>query len=189
MNNKSITNFCFELGVLRRIKHEGWRIAGIESPESVADHTLRAAQIAFFLAHMENYPNPHEVATMVIFHDIGEVRVGDVHKIASRYIKVDEEQAVKDQLENLGTPGAEILNMWQQVEERSSRAGIIAKDADQLEQAFTAKEYIEKGIVVAQEWISSIRPILVTDSAKKLLEELVTADSNDWWLPLRYFGK
>ena len=31
---------------LRRIKHEGWRLIGVDNPESVADHSLRAGKIA-----------------------------------------------------------------------------------------------------------------------------------------------
>ena len=38
MTNKNIINFIFELKQLSRIKHEGWKIIGIEDPESVADH-------------------------------------------------------------------------------------------------------------------------------------------------------
>ncbi|MDI6721005.1 MAG: HD domain-containing protein [Candidatus Aenigmarchaeota archaeon] len=64
MENKDVLNFIFEMGQLRRIKHEGWRIAGVENPESVADHALRAAQIGFFLARLEGYDNPYEVCSI-----------------------------------------------------------------------------------------------------------------------------
>ncbi|MGC9308938.1 MAG: HD domain-containing protein, partial [Thermoplasmatota archaeon] len=46
------SQFIYELGMLRRIRREGWRLAGIE-PESVAAHSLRAAQIGYLLACME----------------------------------------------------------------------------------------------------------------------------------------
>lgn len=47
---KKIITFIFELVQLRRIKHEGWRLVGIDNPESVAEHSLRAAQIGYILA-------------------------------------------------------------------------------------------------------------------------------------------
>lgn len=178
---KDILNFFFELGQLRRIKHEGWRTIGITNPESVADHSLRAAQIGYLLAKLEKHKKPEEVVTMLVFHDIGECRVGDIHKIANRYVKVDETKAVKDQIKPLGKFGQEIYKLWIAVENQESYAGKIAKDADLLEQAVTAKEYIERGYKFAQNWITNISKKIQTSSAKKLLKDLDKSDSNDWW--------
>lgn len=180
MTNK-ILNLFFELGQLRRIKHEGWRTIGIIHPESVADHSLRAAQIGYILAKLEKYKNPEEVVTMIVFHDMGECRVGDIHKIATRYIKVDESQAVKDQTKPLEKLGEEIYNLWECVETQKNIAGKIAKDADLLEQAITAKEYIEKGNKFAQNWVDNISQKLLTKTAKSLVKDLKKSSSHDWW--------
>jgi putative hydrolase of HD superfamily len=184
---KPITNFLFELAQLRRIKHEGWRFAGIDNPESVGDHSLRAAQIAYFLAKLEKHEDPYKVVTMVVFHDIGECRVGDIHKIANRYITgVNEEQAVRDQTQDLPNDMSDdIVDMWKQTEEKSSHAGLIAKDSDLLEQALMAKEYISQGHLACQDWIDTVEQRLNTDSAKKLLEELKDADVHEWWQGLK----
>ena len=53
MENKDILKFLFELGQLKKVEHEGWRLAGVENPETVTDHSLRAAQIAYVLARLE----------------------------------------------------------------------------------------------------------------------------------------
>lgn len=185
MKNTDILNFVFELGQLRRIKHEGWRVIGIEDPESVAEHTLRAAQIGFILAKLENYPNPEQVCTMVVFHDIGETRVGDIHKLAKRYITVDEAKATQEQLEPLDELSDQIFDLWNQVENQTTFAGIIAKDADLLEQAVMAKEYLEKGYVAAQRWIDNVGNALKTDSAKQLLGTLETVNYYDWCLKIQ----
>ncbi|MBS3171679.1 HD domain-containing protein [Candidatus Woesearchaeota archaeon] len=182
---KDILNFIFEVGQLKKVKREGWRLIGMDNLESVADHTLRASQIGFILAKLENYENPLEVCTMVVFHDIGECRIGDIHRVANRYINVDEEIAVKEQTEKLGEIGRDIFNMWKQVEDRNTKAGIIAKEADMLELAITAKENIEKGYSYAQDWINNISKALLTESGKKLLNELKNADSNKWWQGLK----
>jgi putative hydrolase of HD superfamily len=179
--NKKLLNFFFELGQLRRIKHEGWRTIGIANPESVADHSLRAAQIGYFLAKLENYKKPEEIVTILVFHDVGECRIGDIHKIANRYIKVDEKRAVQDQIKDLGQLGKEIFKFWETAEFQKNTAGKIAKDADLLEQAVTAKEYIEKGYKFAQDWINNIAKKITTRSAKNLLKDLQKSNSNDWW--------
>jgi putative hydrolase of HD superfamily len=185
MENKDILNFIFELGQLRRIDHEGWKLIGINHPETVAEHSLRAAQIGFILAKLEKCENPLEVPTILIFHDLGECRIGDIHRVANRYVKAKEETAVKEQTGKLNEIGKEILDLWKQAEYRNTKAGIIAKDADMLEQAVTGKEYLEKGFNYAQDWINNISKGIKTESAKKLLEELKTSDSNLWWQGLK----
>ncbi len=185
MIEKEILNFIFEMGQLKKVKREGWRLLGMNNLESVADHTLRAAQLGFILAKLEKYENPLEVCTMVVFHDIGECRIGDIHRVANRYIQAEEERAVKEQTEKLGETGKEIFDMWKQTEERKTKAGIIAKEADMLELAITAKENIEKGYVYAQDWINNISKALATETGKKLLNELKNSDSNEWWQGLK----
>lgn len=181
METKEILSFFFEMGQLSRVKREGWRLLGIEHPESIADHTLRAAQIGWVLAHLEGYPNPHEVASIVLFHDIGEARVGDIHKLANRYITVDETQAVKDQTARLGAVGAHVLELWEQIESRSTQAGTIAKDADLVELAVRAQEYIAQGFADAHEWFQAAKQRVQTNSAKQLIEALPHVSPMAWW--------
>lgn len=185
MNKKDLTNLFFELGQLKRIKHEGWKIIGIKDPESVAEHSLRAAQIGYFLAEMEGYKNPEEVATMILFHDMGECRIGDLHKIADRYVEANEEKAVKEQTKPLGKTGKKLLGMWKKTENQTTKTGQLAKDADYLEQAVTAKEYIEIGHKLANDWIKNISKRLKTKSAKQLLTEIKKANPNSWWQGLK----
>lgn len=181
----NILNFIFELGQLRRIRHEGLRLAGVVNPESVASHALRAAQIGYLLAVMENYANPAEVATLLVWHDLEECRTGDLHKVANRYVKKDGLRAVIDQTEPLGQTGDAIKNLWQRVAERSDTAAIIAKDADYLEQAITAREYIEQGYQAAQNIIDNVAKALRTESARTLLNELPNVSPYEWWQGLK----
>jgi putative hydrolase of HD superfamily len=182
---EDVCNFIFELGQLRRVKHEGWKLFGKEEPESVAEHSLRAAQIGFVLAKLEGYKRPEEVCAILVFHDIGECRIGDLHKVARRYVESDEERAVRDQMEKLKGIGKDIFELWKQAETCDTEAGAIAKDADFLEMAATAKEYVEIGFTSAQDWIERIYKKLQTKSAKRILEKLKTADSNSWWVELK----
>lgn len=185
METEKLAQFIFEAGHLRRISHEGWKLTGVEQPDSVAEHSLRAAQIAYILAHMEGYAHPEQVCAMLVFHDIGEARVGDIHKLANRYIDVDEAGAVNEQTAELGDIGHGIRDLWSQVEERDSQAGIIAKDADYLEQAAAACEYAALGHYAVQAWIDNIRAALKTASARMLLEALVVTDPFTWWNGLK----
>ena len=177
----NVLNFFFEMAQLKRIKHEGWRLAGVEFPDSVAEHSLRAAQIAYLLADAEGHSNPEKASLMLVFHDIGEARVGDVHRVALRYVKADEAEAVKDQTAKLGDIGIRIRELWNETEERKTDMAKVAKDADRLEQALTAKEYIERGYTFTMNWINNIRKALYTETAKRWLKQMMEMNSNDWW--------
>lgn len=184
MNIKSVTNFIFELGQLKRIRHEGWRIIGVENPETVAAHCLRAAQIGYLLAVMEGYKNPYEVVTAVVFKDIGECRLGDIHRTASRYIKnvkEFEEQAICEQLDTVPEVKQDVYRLWNETDFRKTPMGEIAKDANMLEMAFTAQELIDQGNGGAVQWRDNFKSVLRTKSALALFAELSVLGSNNWW--------
>jgi putative hydrolase of HD superfamily len=176
----AIVRFIYELGQLQKENRNGWKRLGAE-PESVAEHSLRAAQLAFVLAWLEGHPNPHEVCTLTVFHDVAETRASDLDKVHRQYTDAREEHAVREQTAELGEIGDSILQMWKDVEQRSTPAGTIAKDADHLEMAFKASELRRQGYADAQLWIDGIRDSLQTESARKLLTALEEADPNEWW--------
>jgi len=184
MNNKKITDFIFELNMLKKIRHSGWQLGGVKNPDTIAEHALRAAQIGYILAVMEGNANPEKITCMLIIHDNAEIRIGDQHKIASRYYsnKQAENKAFADQLDSLGEV---IKNKWagyfKEYENRNTPEGIIAKDADWLEMAFQAKEYIDTGYNSAWDWIKNVEAALETKSAKKILKEMKKTEFTDWW--------
>jgi putative hydrolase of HD superfamily len=177
---KAVVPLCFELAQLKLTRRSGWNHIGAD-PESVAEHSHRAAALAYFLAVHENHPKPELVVTMVVFHDMHEARTGDDDRVQKRYIQVDGRRAMEEQTAPLGLAGSAIAMMWEEVESRSTPAGKIAKDADILEMAFTARELVVGGNPAAQRWIDDVRPLLKTDSAKRLLDILDTADPSEWW--------
>lgn len=107
----------FEMQHLKAIKHEGWRIIGVQFPDSVAEHSLCAAQIAYVLAKMEG-ADALRVTAMLVWHDMAETRIGDLHKVATHYIKgkdVFEDRVMEDQLESVGF-GSEIMELVREYE-------------------------------------------------------------------------
>lgn len=182
---KHLCRFIHELGHQRRVKHNGWKLALVDSPDSVAEHSLRAAQIAYILAHMEGYPNPCEAAAAMVFHDAHETRIGDLDKIARRYINADEERAAKEQLAPLGKIGEAILELWLKVENKTPPLGPICKDADYLECAFTGREYLAIGHTEAQDWIDNTAKAMRTESGKKLIAMMKQTSPTEWWHGLK----
>ncbi|MDQ7814985.1 MAG: HD domain-containing protein [Patescibacteria group bacterium] len=185
MDSKNILKYFFELGQMRRVKHGGWTLVGIENPDSIAEHSLRAAQIGYVLAVMEKYEKPDEVCAMLVFHDAHETRIGDLHKLARRYVTAEDEKAADEQVGSLGEAGERIMQLWKTIEHKEPPAGVIAKDADYLETAVTAKEYLEMGHPLVQDWIDNVGNALQTESAKRLWAELKDATAHDWWKGLK----
>lgn len=184
MNIKNIVNFFHELGMLRRVPRSGWGLIMIDPSkgENVAEHSLRAAQIAYVLAIMEGYSNPFRVCTMVVFHDSHETRTGDPNKVNRRYMNVDEDKAASDQYSWLDkNAGKYLYDLWKQVDSPRTHASRIAKDADILECVLTAREYIVQGYPSATNWMDNARKVLQTESANKLVEEIFYSDPNAWW--------
>lgn len=182
-----IVDFIFELGQLKRIKQEGFRLNGINQPHSVAAHSLRAAQIGYILAKMEKYLDPNEVCTMLVFHDVEECRTGDVHKIANRYLINNRNLAISEQTELLGEIGKAIKKLWETTEFKNTKAGVIAKDADILESAFTAREYWELKVPLMDVWIKNSLKRLQTQSAQKLCQQLLKTKLIWWWQGLKKY--
>ena len=180
----AIARFVFELGQLRLQERSGWRRLGIK-PENVAEHSLRAAQIAFLLAEMEGGAesgiDPHHASCLAMFHDIAEIRTGDADLVAKRYVSSDEGRAVKDQTSPIGPAGKMIRKMWKEANAAKTPAGRIARDADLLDMAFTAKELMHQGHKGAEEWLKSAGENIVTDSAKHLFKALKRTTPDEWW--------
>ena len=188
MPNKDIVNFIFEINQLKHVKHSGLNLIGVRDPDNTAEHVMRAAQIGYILACLEGDADPEKVATILIVHENAEARIGDQNKIAARYFskKQIEKKAFLDQIKNLDKS---LQKSWKdyfnQIEERTTKEGIIAKDADWLERAFQAKEYIDLGYQAAQDWIDNVEKALETKSAKVILQELKKTKFTDWWQGLK----
>src|SRR3989338_7306029 len=87
-----ITKFFFELGTLKRTERAGWSVTGISKPEVIAAHAYRAVVIGYMLAELEKC-DKNKVMRMLMFHDIPETRIGDLHKVAASYLNSEEGEA------------------------------------------------------------------------------------------------
>jgi len=182
-----IAKFLYEVGQLKRVKRSGWWLINIADPENVADHSHRAAVIGFLLARLEK-ADPYKTVMMCLFNDLHEARINDLHKVGQRYIdfKQAETKAHKEQVERLPSAiGKEVFGLHEEFQAQKTKESIIARDADLLENAVQAREYIGIGYDAAQDWIDNIKTILMTDSAKTLMAELEKTDPNSWWKGLK----
>ncbi|MEV6154058.1 HD domain-containing protein [Nonomuraea sp. NPDC052129] len=176
-----LTGLLYEIGLLKRYKRTGWLVAGVRDPESIADHSFRAAVIASVITALEG-GNPERAAFLSLFHDTQETRVTDIPYIGKRYLTAaPNEEVTADQVRGIPEPVAEMVGgAVGEYEEKSSLEAVCARDADKLECLIQAVEYREQGHQNVQPWIDSSLAALRTASAKRLADEVLSTGSLEW---------
>lgn len=182
MELNDVAKYVYEIGQMKRVRRSGWWIAGITHPESIAEHSFRTAILGYVLASLEG-ANPEKTAMICLFHDTGEARINDLHRVSKRYINVgrDEERAITEQIERLPQNIAEhIQTFFEDYEGKVSLEGRLAHDADLLECIFQAREYQVQGYVDVQDWITNCYAGLQTDAARNLAEACLHVEPKEW---------
>jgi putative hydrolase of HD superfamily len=176
-----LTGFVYEIGLLKRYKRTGWLIAGVSDPESIADHSFRAAALAAIVAAMEG-AEPERAALLSLFHDSQETRLTDIPYLAKAYVKrAPNEQVTAEQTRGLPPVVADMISGGvAEYEDGASLEARCARDADKLDCLVQAVEYREQGNQNIQPWIDSSLAALRTASAKKLADAVLRGRSLDW---------
>jgi len=179
---RKIARYLYESGQLKRVRRSGWWVAGVDHPESVAEHSFRTALIACIVAGLEK-ADLEKVLVMALFHDMPETRINDGHRITRRYVDLTkgEEEASRDQARCLPEPLAALVRgLPARLKEPSTLEAKVVRDADLLECLFQAREYQERGYPV-QEWIENAAAGLRTKTAREIAEACMQVSPCEWW--------
>lgn len=165
----AVVAFGYEMGVMKRLRRAGWWHVGVRDPESVAEHSLRVAQLAALIASEEG-GDPARAAYLGMWHDSQETRIGDIPHSARPYVEVvGNERITEDQIaalpEKAATSIREAVREYETMETVEARC---AKDADRLECLMQAVEYREAGYQRVDGWIESSLAGIKTPFARRL---------------------
>ncbi|MGH3623921.1 MAG: HD domain-containing protein [Sciscionella sp.] len=177
-----IAEFAFELGVLKRMRRAGWWHVGVRDPESVAEHSLRVAQLAALIAAQEG-ADPARAAFLAIWHDSQETRIGDIPHTAKPYLasSPSNETITADQVARMpDAAGKTVREAVAEYEAQSSAEAHCTKDADKLECLIQAIEYRAAGYQRVQGWIDSSRKSLTTETARRIADAALTTSTLAW---------
>ena len=177
-----IAAFAFEMGVLKRMRRTGWWHVGVRDPESVAEHSLRAAQLAGLIAAEEG-ADPARAAFMALWHDSQETRTSDIPHTAKPYLpnRVGNEVITRDQVAQMPEASAKtVQEAVNEYESQSSPEARCAKDADMLECLIQAIEYRAAGYHGVEGWITSSRNALQTNTAKRIATAALVTSHLAW---------
>ena len=187
---KRISEFLFEIGTMRKLpRMHRQTLLTDDMSDNIATHSYRVSIIGWFLAKMER-ANADKVLLMCMLHDMREIRSGDHNWVHKKYVKVFENEIIKEQLGTL--PFSDLQETVEEYDKRESKESVIAKDADLLDQILLLREYYWQGNKEAEIWLNG-KPgkqnstnnaqfsNLKTESAKKLGEEIMKEKPSDWW--------
>ena len=176
---KRTVEFLFEMGMLKKTPRTGYQFLG-SGGESVADHSFRTAVIGYVLACQEPDADRHKVVLMCLFHDFPEARTGDHNYMNKKYVKSDEDRALRDQVRELMF-GDEIVALSREFNAGETLEARLSKDADQLDLILELKEQLELGNSSAKDWLFFAEKRLLTKNARKLSREILNTHSTKWW--------
>lgn len=144
---------------LKQLPRTGWLLAGVATPESVADHSFAVAVLALFLAELVNEDwaaegleeplDVGEVARLALLHDLAESVLTDLPLRSAELLGVAvkheaEERAIERLLADLPR-GADYAARWRTYDAASTPEARLVKDADKLEMAHQARRYERRG--------------------------------------------
>lgn len=177
----AVGRFLYEAGTLKNTRRTGWWMAGVSDPESVAEHSWRTSLIASIIAKLEG-ADPAQAALLSVWHDTQETRTGDVNYLGKKYAPAGDPQDVTAD-QTAGMPevlASAIRDVVAEYEAKESAEALCARDADKLECMLQGIEYKAQGYENAQRWIDNSQARLVTETGKRLAEELLGQGSLDW---------
>lgn len=129
-------------GSLKRIPRSGWVEVGVESPESVADHTFRTAILCMIVSDLENLDRL-KVLQMALLHDLPEAITGDLTPSERTEEAMEKESAaIKQLLRRLPEKLQErYAKLWREYTEYRTKEARAVRELEKLEMALQAREY------------------------------------------------
>ncbi|MGM0418184.1 MAG: HD domain-containing protein [Thermodesulfobacteriota bacterium] len=177
---ENLVKLIFEAGLLKKLPRSGYSFLGNGS-ENVAEHSFIITVIAYVLAKLNPDADEKKIVFMALFHDLPEARTGDINYVQKKYVVKDEEKAVKDIVSGLFF-GSEIESLIEEFNKGETLEAKLANDADQLAFIADLKILKDKGAKKTSMWIEAVKKRLVTEHGISLAEQLIEADSDQWWL-------
>lgn len=97
---KEYVNMIFEARMLKNIPRSGYSFLG-NGRESVAEHSFLITFISYILAKLNPQADEKKIVFMALLHDLPESRIGDINYVQKKYVKADENKAVKDMIKDI----------------------------------------------------------------------------------------
>jgi putative hydrolase of HD superfamily len=142
VNPDNLLDFLSTAGKLKTIPRTGWVESGVENPESVADHSFRAALTAMVLSDSRGL-DTCKVMRMALLHDLAEAETGDIILMMkqSNHLAM-ENQTMRQILSGLDESQRLLYwETWLEYQRKESPEAVLVHDADKIEMVLQVSEY------------------------------------------------
>ncbi|XP_013414709.1 HD domain-containing protein 2 [Lingula anatina] len=139
-----LLEFFMVVGRLKRTVRAGWVQRHVAQPESVSDHMYRMAVMTLALGDNDGI-NRDRCLKLALVHDMAESLVGDITP-ACGISKEEKHRKEKDAMNHItsllpGDIGTEVIDLWMEYEQQTSKEAAYVKDIDRFEMILQAYEY------------------------------------------------
>ncbi|TRO57561.1 HD domain-containing protein [Candidatus Bathyarchaeota archaeon] len=142
MNPSYLLDFLISAGKLKTIKRTGWVESGVDSAESVADHSYRTALATMVLSDSLGLDSC-KAMRMALLHDLAEAETGDITPTMKKENHQQlEDQAMEKMLKGLDDPLRSLYwETWKEYQNNTSTESKLVHDMDKVEMVLQAYEY------------------------------------------------
>ena len=158
MNPQPLIDLAMQLDRLEALPRMGYLMRGIAHPESVAAHVFGVAVWSMLLADELGGVDTLKVLRMALLHELGEVKLTDIPKIAEEYLPpgakdAAEQKIAAELLAGLDARGEAYAQLFAEYQEARTREARIVHAADKLQMMAKVLRYQQNGAMgVAGFW-------------------------------------
>jgi len=158
MDPKTFVDLLLEVDQLEDFPRAGFLKRAVARPESVAAHCFGMALTSMMLADLIPESDKEKVMRMALLHEMGEVHLTDLPRIAGEYITVEvkenaEHRAAADLLAPLGELGDSYLALFDEFLAGETLEARIVRSADKIQMMAKVLRYELAGYrLVAEFW-------------------------------------
>ena len=176
----NIIKFLRMAGRLKRISRSGWVKVGVDSPESVADHTFRTAILCMIFSDLEDLDG-FKMIQMALLHDLPEAIIGDLTPSERTEEAVKREDAAMKQLLSLLPERLRqrYLKLCLEYAESKTKEAKAVQQLEKLEMALQAKDYeaAQPSLEGLERFIESADRVITSFEIRKLFFSRLDSDS------------
>ena len=133
--NDTLLDLCLELQILDRVPRSGYVLRGVAEPESVTEHSWHVLSLVWMLGARIEGIDRMRAMEIALVHDLAEMRIGDLPRVASRYFPEGAKKAAEAaaMAEILAPLPADALALYEEYQAAATPEARLVKACDKLQ--------------------------------------------------------
>jgi putative hydrolases of HD superfamily len=133
--NDTLLDLCLELQTLDRVPRSGYVLRGVAEPESVTEHSWHVLSLVWMLGARIEGIDRMRAMEIALVHDLAEMRIGDLPRVASRYFPEGAKKAAEAaaMAEILAPLPANALALYEEYQQGATPEARLVKACDKLQ--------------------------------------------------------